>query len=424
MISFIIKGIIRDRSRSLFPLLTVIAGVSLTVLLYCWIKGMENDIIQANANFNTGHLKVMSRAYAKQADQLPNDLAYSGAQSLLDQLHADFPQIDWTSRIRFGGLLDFPDDAGETRSQSPIAGLGVDLFSGNNLEPQILRLSKALVRGRLPNQPGEILISEELYQRLKISLNETGTLISSTMYGSMATYNFKVVGTIRFGISAMDRGAMISNLQDIQDALDMDDTVGEILGFFRDRLYHHEQATETATQFNSKYLHTDDQFAPEMLTLRQQAGLAQLLDYTSYLSSIFIGIFIIIMAIVLWNAGLMSSLRRYGEIGIRLAIGEDKRHLYLFMIAESLIIGLMGSILGTMLGLSVSYYLQVKGLDISSMLKNASMVISDVLRAQINSVSFIIGFIPGLIATFLGTAMAGIGIFKRQTSQLSKEFEG
>lgn len=423
MIFFLIKGIIRDRSRSLFPLLTVTAGVSLTVLLYCWIKGTENDIIQANAHFTTGHLKIMSRAYAKQADQLPNDLAYSGVQALLNQLQANFPQMDWTPRIRFGGLLDIPNDSGETRSQSPIAGLGVDLLSNNNLEAQILRLSKALVRGRLPAQPGEILVSEELYHRLKISLDETATLISSTMYGSMATFNFKVVGTIRFGISAMDRGAVISDLGDIQNALDMPDAAGEILGFFSDRLYHHEQAKEIARQFNMNYLHTDNPFAPEMVTLREQAGLAQLLDYTTYLSSIFISIFVIIMAIVLWNAGLMSSLRRYGEIGIRLAIGEDKRHLYLLMIAESLIIGLMGSILGTLLGLAIAYYLQVKGLDISGMLKNASMVISDVLRTQITPISFIIGFIPGLVATFLGTAMAGIGIFKRQTSQLSKEFE-
>ncbi len=423
MIFFIIKGIIRDRSRSLFPLLIVMAGVSLTVLLYCWIKGTENDIIQANANFNTGHLKVMSRAYARQADQLPNDLAYMGVDSLLNQLYADFPQLDWTARIRFGGLLDIPDDSGETRSQSPIAGMGVDLFSGKNLEPQILRLSRALVRGRLPAQTGEILVSEELYQKLKASLNETATLISSSMYGSMATYNFKIVGTIRFGISAMDRGAMISDLHDIQQALDMPDAAGEILGFFNDHLYHHEQAKEIAKKFNAKFSQSDDSFSPEMFTLREQAGLAQILDYTTYLSSIFVGIFVIIMAIVLWNAGLMSSLRRYGEIGIRLAIGEDKRHLYLLMIAESLIIGLMGSILGTLLGLAISYYLQVKGLDISGMLKNASMVISDVLRAQITPVSFIIGFIPGLVATFLGTAMAGIGIFKRQTSQLSKEFE-
>jgi putative ABC transport system permease protein len=57
------------------------------------------------------------------------------------------------------------------------------------------------------------------------------------------------------------------------------------------------------------------------------------------------------------------------------------------------------------------------------MLKNASMMISDVLRARVTPTSWLIGFIPGLLATFLGALMSGRGIFARQTSQLAKEFE-
>jgi hypothetical protein len=38
-------------------------------------------------------------------------------------------------------------------------------------------------------------------------------------------------------------------------------------------------------------------------------------------------------------------------------------------------------------------------------------------------VSYVIGF-AGLAATFLGRAVSGIGIYKRQTAQLAKEFEG
>ena len=36
--------------------------------------------------------------------------------------------------------------------------------------------------------------------------------------------------------------------------------------------------------------------------------------------------------------GIMSGLRRYGEIGMRLAIGETKNHVFNSMIIESLII--------------------------------------------------------------------------------------
>ena len=423
MIYFLFKGLIRDRSRSLFPVLTVMAGVMLTVIMYSWIQGTQSDMIQSNANFSTGHVKVMSRAYALESDQIPNDLALIGIADITSHLVQDFPQMVWTPRIRFAGLLDVPDQSGETRSQGPVAGLALDLLSDDEIESGILNLNKALVRGRLPQNSNEILIGEQFAQSLDLQINQTATLIASTMYGSLTTANFIVVGTIRFGISAMDRGAMIADLSGIRPVMDMEDAAGEILGFYTDYIYRDDEIDLIKNKFNSRYSNESDEFSPEMLSLRDQMGLAQTLEMVDYFSGVLIAIFVFVMSIVLWNAGLMGSLRRYGEIGVRLAVGEDKGHLYRSLIVESVLIGLIGSVLGTCLGLLISYYLQVYGIDISSMMKNASMLISDVIRAKVTPVSFVIGFIPGLAATILGTSISGIGIYKRQTSQLFKELE-
>ena len=423
MTRFLLKGLIRDRSRSLFPVLTVLAGVMLTVILYSWIEGVTEDMIKANANFDTGHVKIMSHAYAEMADQIPNDLALTGLSDLLHELNTTFADMVWTPRIKFVGLLDIPDENGETRAQGPTIGLAVDLLSPNSLERYILNLDNAVVRGRLPERSGEVVISDEFAERLDVTIGETATLIGSTMYGSMAAHNFTVVGTIRFGLRAMDRGSMIADISDIQFALDMDDAAGEILGFFDDFFYYQQRAEDVAAIFTSNYFRQDDEFSPVMMTLRSQSGLGELLDLMNLFSGIVITIFVAAMSIVLWNAGLIGSLRRYGEIGVRLAIGEHKGHLYRSMVAESLIIGCFGSILGTTIGLVIAYYLQVKGFDISSMLRNASMMISDVMRARVTPTSFVIGFVPGLFATFLGTSISGIGIYKRQTSPLMKELE-
>ena len=423
MIKFLLKGLIRDRTRSLFPILVVLAGVALTVFLFNWMNGVKNNFIQVNAKFNTGHVKIMSRAYAEESDQIPNDLALSGIDNLQKELRRDFKGLIWTPRIKFGGLLDIPDKHGETRAQGPVAGLAVDLFSPPSLERNILNLDNAIVKGRLPQKPGEILISDEFAHKLGIQPGDTATLISSTMHGSMATANFTVVGTIRFGILAMDRGAMLADISDIQYALDMQDTAGEILGFFDDFLYRDEKAEDSTTAFNTHYMKADDEYSPIMITLRNQNGLGEYFDMVSSISSAAIIIFIMAMSIVLWNAGLMGNLRRYGEIGVRLAIGEDKGHIYRTMIAESLMIGCIGSALGTALGLAISYYLQVKGINISSIMKNASMMVSNVWRAQVTPASYVIGFIPGLLATLLGTSISGMGIYKRQTSLLMKEME-
>ncbi|MCB0260310.1 MAG: FtsX-like permease family protein [Calditrichaeota bacterium] len=423
MIRFLLLGILRDRSRSLFPLIVIIVGVALTVILQTWLSGMLDNMIQSSANFMTGHSKITTRAYAAEAQQMPNDLALLGADSLIAAAAGEFPEMIWTPRIRFGGLLDLPDSSGETRAQGPVFGTAVDLFNPASPEPKLLNLAKALVRGRLPQYPGEILISEDFSRKLGIEPGDTATLLSVTMYGSMAWYNFTIAGTIRFGVVAMDRGAMIADIHDIRKALDMEDAAGEILGFFRDFQYNQTRAGEIAADFNRHYSDPDDEFSPLMKTLREQNNLASLIDVLSWALGGIITIFLLVMFIVLWNAGLMGSLRRYGEIGVRLAIGEDRGHLYRSMLYESVILGILGSLLGTALGLAVSYYLQHQGIDIGSLIKNSSMMFSSVLRARITPLSYIIGFLPGVLATVLGTAVSGIGIYKRQTSQLFKELE-
>ena len=423
MIEFLLKGLLRDRSRSLFPILIVASGVMLTVFLHAWIRGAETSVIQSTAHYSTGHVRVMTKAYEKESDRVPNDLALLGIDTLIAQLKQSFPDIFWTPRIKFGGLLDIPDNKGETRAQSPISGLGVNLLSADSHEWEILNIRHAIVKGRPINKRGEMLISDELSEKLGIRPGQIATLISSTMFGSMTTYNFTIVGTIRFGVGAMDRGAVIADLSDIQQALDMQQGAGEIVGFFQDDMYHEDEANAMTTQFNARYMNAQSEFAPIMGTLRYESGLSDYLDLFVVISSVIMAVFLFAMSIVLWNAGLTGSLRRYGEIGVRLAIGEDKGHVYRSMMVESLMVGCIGSLLGTAIGLAFAYYLQVKGFYIGGMLKNNSIMINDVIRARVTPFSFIIGFLPGMLATFLGTAISGIGIYKRQTSQLFKELE-
>jgi putative ABC transport system permease protein len=423
MIRFLLKGLLRDRSRSLLPFVTVVLGAMLTVIGFSWLNGAISTIIESSANFSAGHVKVMSRAYAAEADQAPNDLALKGVDALLAELKREHPGLIWTPRIKFGGLIDIPDQKGETRAQGPAAGLAVDLRSPGSPERRLLNLDKAVVRGRLPEKSGEILLSEAFATRLGVGPGSTATLIGATMYGAMAVQNFVVSGTIHFGITAMDRGALLADIADIQSALDMENAAGEILGFYRDSLYRKKEAAALAASFNEAHRPDTGEFAPAMVTLHEQGGLAQTLDFATVIYTLMLSLFILVMSIVLWNAGLMGSLRRYGEFGIRLALGEDHGRLYRSLIAEGAIIGFLGSAVGTALGLGVAFYLQTKGLNIGSMLKNASMIITDVLRARVTPLSYVIGFVPGLAATFLGKAVSGIGVYKRRTSELAKEFE-
>ncbi|MDA3779174.1 MAG: FtsX-like permease family protein [Bacteroidales bacterium] len=423
MIKFLIKGLLRDRSRSLMPILIVTAGVSLTVLLFCYITGVLGDMIEFSAKYSSGHVKIMTRAYAENKNQKPNDLAILNVGDLNTNLHKDYPNIEFVQRINFGGLLDSPDENGETKKQGIVSGIAVDLLSENSKEIDRLNIRKSLRRGQFPKKSDEILISDEFAKKLEVEPGDTVTLITSTMYGSMSIQNFTVSGTIEFGVQIMDRSGMIADISGIQNAMNMHDACGEILGFLNSPNYNDTEARIVENDFNDKYSDKNDKFSPIMTRLKNESVLSGYFDYIDSFVSIIITIFIIAMSIVLWNTGLIGGLRRYGEIGVRLAIGEETGHIYRSMIYESILIGIVGSFLGTLIGLGFSYWIQEVGIDVGNIMKNSKMMMPSVFRANITAPAYYIGFIPGLFSVVLGTLLSGIGIYKRKTAQLFKELD-
>ncbi|MBN2384351.1 FtsX-like permease family protein [bacterium] len=423
MIIFLLKGILRDRSRSLFPIMMVAAGSLLVVLLYSWMNGMFDDLIQTNARFDTGHVKVVTRAYWELRDQTPLDLALLDTARTKQELTRLDPDLIWLERIRFGGLIDVPDEQGQTRAQGTVIGLAVDLLENPETETRLLNIDAAIVQGQVPRRKSEIVISDEFAQRINIRIGDQVTLIGATMYGAMAMTNFRIAGTVRFGIPPLDRGCIIADLADVRQALDMADAATEIVGFSGSMFYDDQAMIRLSERFNKTRLARTDDFEPFMVPLSAQYDLGEFLALVRIFGAIIVSVFGSVMALVLWNSGLMNGIRRYGEIGVRLAMGEPKSTVYRRMLFESLIIGLIGSVIGTLIGLALAYLLEVYGLDFSSTMQQSQIMMSTVLRARVTGWSYLIGFFPGLIAPFLGTALAGIGIYKRQTAQLFKELE-
>ncbi len=423
MFSFLWKGIIRDKSRSLLPVIVVAIGVFSVIFAYGLINGMMSNMIQTTANYQTGHLKVMTRAYNENRGQKPNDLALLGTDTLILQLKRDFPNVEWTPRISFGGLLDVPDDYGDTKAQGPAVGTANDLLSDNNKEAERIGLEKAIVAGEMIQHPGEIIISDDFARAHNVSPGDEVTFFGSTMYGAMAFSNYRVAGVVRFGVSMLDRGAVILDIEDARLLLDMENASGEIFGYLPENHYHTKEAEKIKTEFNSRYANSTDEFAPLMLRLEEQDLMFQTIALMDKIMIIMGIILIIALSVVLWNTGVLGGIRRYNEFGVRLAMGEEKKHIYRTLLGESLLIGFIGSVLGTITGVALTLYLQKYGLDYSSIMDDVNMMIDPVIRSKMTPSVFYIGFIPGMISMLIGSALAGIAVYKRNTAMLFKELD-
>lgn len=483
MIRFLAKGLVRDRSRSLFPLLAIIITVTLVIFGIGFMEGAMNNFLQSTAVISSGHVKVVTKAYKKESNQLPNDLALFDTENIIQTLSDMYPDYFWTPRITFGGLLDVPDKNGETKEQAPVFALGIDFFSEKSRQVEIWELEKCLISGRLPKDRDDALVSTKLAKQLGIGSGSSITLIGSTMDNAFTTYNFNVVGTFNLYKGQTDRQMMLVDISGARQALDMEDAASEILGYHNSLYYHDEEAVTIRKHFNITYsdsiaqilrneeskdilsymngwneintieksklpqqrsnalfdnqmydnseewgeLSVEDPsiYTPTMVALRDDSQLATMVDFSTVALGVMAGIFLVIVMIVLWNMGLMNGLRRYGEIGLRLAIGESKGQVYRSMVNEAVLIGFVGTLIGTIFGISLTYYVQEFGIDYSEAINQLSttMVMPNVFYAKVTPELYYIGFIPGVLATVLGTMLAGLSIYKREMSQLFKELE-
>jgi len=422
MLLFLIKGIFRDSHRWLFPILIVAVGVVILIFTLSFTEGYKDSFVRQNARFDTGHVKVVTRAYAEMLGQKPYDLALLDIEEELKTWKKAYPQLDWAQRISFGALLDVPDANGETKAQGEVLGFAVDLFA-NDSEIKHLNLNKALIAGRIPQKPGEVLLSKDAFERLSIKLGDNVTLIGGTVYGGMSFQNFVVVGSVFFGVQALDKGAVIADISDIRILLDMQGGAGEILGFYKNGRFNAKDATRLAEDFNTRFSDVEDEFSPQMLTMMQQNNLGYLMQVFSQTMNWMGAAFVFILGIVLWNSGLMNGIRRYGEFGVRLAIGESKPRVYGSLLLESLVVGIVGSVIGLVVGLAISIYFNYHGMDVAAYNRNSSILSENVIYTFVTPIVVIASFVPGVLSTLFGAALAGAAIFKRQTSQLFKELE-
>ena len=295
MIKFIIKGILRDKSKSIIPIAVISVGVMVTVMMSGFLEGIFSDVINQNAKLDTGHVKIMTKPYAENKEQLPNDLALLEINELIDSLNLNYPDLIWTPRIKFGGIMDVPDSSGNTKSQGPGMGLAMSIQNKESGELQRLQLKKSLNKGRLPERSGEIILSDDYATKLNISPGEKITFFGTTMEGSMVFQTYEMTGTVRFGSPLMDKGTFIIDISDAQNMLDMENGTGELLGYFRDNIYDDQKALIISENFNAKFKESKDEYAPMMLTLKDQNGLRESLDMGDAFSGIFFFMFMLAM---------------------------------------------------------------------------------------------------------------------------------
>ena len=429
MIGFWFRGLFRDKSRFLFPFTVVTVGVALVVALVGFMEGVFMGMIDMTANIDSGHLRLVNKSFYDEEHLRPLDRSLANQQETHDWLDQhSAPEVDWSPRIRWGAILDVPDEQGETRSQTPVVGMAMDLISPDSKEVVRLHLKSSLIKGTLPKGFNEMLMGIKLAEVLQVSVGQTVTLLSQSFDGGLVTDNYKIAGLLQFGISAMDKKMVLIDLASAQNTFYMEDMVTDWLGYFPSSASF-DRYEEVKERMNASLVDwtppkdwaKDD--VPIVLSIRDQQNIGAISDKFSVIKGFVVGIFTFLMVLVLWNAGILSGIHRYGEMGLRLAFGEPHWKLIMTLAIEGLWIGILGSVAGSLLGGAFAWYLQEVGINMGDNFAQTGLMINDVVRARVTMGGFVQGIVPGILASVAGTLVASMAIFKRSEANLFRELE-
>jgi len=346
------RNLARYWRRTLLTAGLIILGV-VAVLLFIAVSGSFKGLIVGQITDSMlGHLQVHRKGYVASIDNLPLNLNMKpGAVEKVEQaLEGMGDVVAWSPRLKFGAMFS---NFTETTS-----------IRLNGVIPERETAAMPMLPGRLVQgsiaqglvERGKLLIPEILAKGMKVNIGDTVVLVTTNLDGSVNGKTFTVQGVLGDVTGPGGRDGYL-HLDDARELLRMTEPeVSEIAVHLKD-LGKLAAARTQLTQALSGIRNSQDQPALEVHgwdQLSPFANIARMID----LLDIFIRVMLVgIVLIAVMNVMMMAVYERIREIGMIAAIGTPPCRILGLFLTEGLLLGLVGTAIGTLLSLVIIYAL-------------------------------------------------------------------
>ncbi len=375
-----LRNLLRNRLRTLITLLAVVFGVTGLILSGGFVRDIFIQLGEALIHSQSGHVQVAQEPIFTFGSRSPERYLLADGQALRQRIAQDPAVSRVMARIGFAGLLN----NGRTDTAIVAEGIepGPELALGTHLR---------IVGGRALKDDDLFgaMLGEGLARTLNLKPGDTATLVVSTLDGATNTLDLEVVGLFQTFSKDFDARAIRIPLTAAQELL-YTDRVAKLVVELRDtaetdaflaRLGSSLPAGVVAwnwRQLNDFYEKTVDLY-------RQQFGFLQ-------------AMVLLMVCLSVVNTVNMSLLERSWEFGTMQAIGNRRRHIIQLIGVESILLGLIGSLAGALLGIGLAS--AISGIGIAMPPPPNAEVGYDAYIRVVPEVVAQAGLI-GLLATFL-----------------------
>ncbi len=342
------RNLSRNKRRSLITVLSISGGMMFSMLFTGFQDGTYSNLIDLAARSGSGHLTLEHREYRDDPD-IKNSIGdYRQLEARLQQVSG---VTAYALRIKGNGML---------ASAYGSAGVFFDAVDPK-VELDISPLAKEIVRGSFlqSEAPRSILIGDLLAKKLKVDVGSKLVLTANDKSNETVQELLRVAGIFHVGSELFDGFYLLMQLPTAQRLLGLAShevsQVAVFLPSFRQIPPVQQDLRAQLSDFGQLSLHT---WREVMRDLANYIAMDRAWNYVLQLM-----VFLIIAAGIL-NTVLMSVLERRFEFGVMLAVGTSPIRLFLLVLAETSLIGLLGILFGSLLGWGVNGLFQRFPLDL------------------------------------------------------------
>lgn len=348
------RNLLRYGRRTLLTLLLIVIGM-VAVLLFIAVAGSFKAMMVGQITDSVlGHAQVHRKGYVASIDSLPLNLNMrpNMLAKIEETLDGNPAIAAWSPRIKFGGMFS---NFAETTS-----------IRINGIDPAREAATVPLLSGRLQEgdknaalvERGQIVIPLLLARGMKTQLGDTVVVVATNRDGSVNGKTFVVRGILESISGPGGRDGYI-HIDDAREILRMTEIeVSEIVV----RLKDFSQLERVGGQIKAAVEGLTNKEGKPVLEVHEWTQLSPFANIAKMIDLMTLFIKIVLVSIVLvsvMNVMIMAVYERIREIGTIAAIGTPPSRILSLFLAEGLMLGIAGTLAGSVLSLAGIYGINV-----------------------------------------------------------------
>lgn len=345
MLKLAFRNLFRHRLRSAITLGAIATGVVGLILSGGFVQNIFTQLGEVLIHSQTGHLQVSLRDFQEAGARSPERFRLVNPDRLAARIMTVPGVVDVMARVSFSGLLN------NGRTDLAITGEGIDpgreARLGTDMKP---------VSGRrlLPSDRDAVVVGVGVAHALGIAPGDQVTLLLNTDAGALNTVALDVVGVFQTFSKVYDAHAIRLPLAAARDALGSNGVNTLVVSLARTGDTDSIAARlRTMLGADGLEVHTwrelNDFYAKTVLLYDRQFGVLR----------------VIILLMVLLSVASsvnMSLFERIAEFGTMRALGDRAARVARLILAETIILGLVGAMAGVMIGCALAFAISAVGI--------------------------------------------------------------